>query len=290
MPPTLRSSLGFRLVAHLVSAIVAVVCLVGVSAVQAQTVTCGVGQEVEGELGGGKGTIAEVGEAPPHVGWYRIVFTWNPKGDWYDPKSWKLYAVGSTNRCQAPDPAGPPKPAASTAGAAATPVKAGASAPAAGTPSKTPTAAPAAATPALPSTQNCRTGTRVTDRQNRSGSITGERNGMCVVRLDDGETRSYLAWMLTKEGAAGPGPEDLAPGSYSCSAGSAGSFPIVIHEGGTYADRAGQTGRFSFDSASAVITFSSGSLAGQYSKRLGPGKFGLSSVAAKNFSVVCNLR
>ncbi len=231
MPPTIPFVPGLRLVTPLAVAAVTLVCVAGAGVVQAQTVTCGVGQEVQAELGGGKGTIAEVGSVPPHVGWYRVVYTWNaPNGDWYDPKSWKLYAAGSTSRCQAPQPAGARKPVAS----------------ASGTPGASPT--PGAS--------------RSADRAPAPPSPT----------------------------TASRTPAALKPGSYSCSAGAAGSFPIVIKAGGTYVDRAGKSGRFSLDAASAIVTFSSGSLAGQHSKVLGPGKFGLSSVAAKNFSVVCNLR
>jgi hypothetical protein len=41
---------------------------------------------------------------------------------------------------------------------------------------------------------------------------------------------------------------------------------------------------------SKVITFTTGSLAGQYSKLLGAGKFGLSSKKTTMFYTVCNLK
>ncbi|HXG64358.1 MAG TPA: hypothetical protein VNO70_04575 [Blastocatellia bacterium] len=67
----------------------------------AQQQECGVGTQVQGNMGGGaKGTIAEIGTEPPHVGWYRIVFNWNaPKGDWYDPKTWEIRIAGTNIRC-----------------------------------------------------------------------------------------------------------------------------------------------------------------------------------------------
>lgn len=66
---------------------------------------CGVSTRVEFEDGGrGIGTIAEVGTKPPHVGWYRIVFSWNgPNGDWYSPKDWGMFVAGTKNKC-GPEP------------------------------------------------------------------------------------------------------------------------------------------------------------------------------------------
>jgi hypothetical protein len=82
----------------------------------------------------------------------------------------------------------------------------------------------------------------------------------------------------------------LEAGNYSCSLGAAGTFPIAIAGDGTYRDRAGESGDWSYDAASGAITFSSGSLEGTYSKKLGPGKFGLSSAPTKQFHAVCNLK
>ena len=80
---------------------------------------------------------------------------------------------------------------------------------------------------------------------------------------------------------------DLKQGRYVCSMSSAGGqFPITIGRG-TYTDRAGKSGTFSV--TGDRITFGSGSLAGQYSRILGPGKFGLSSSFNGMFYGVCNL-
>jgi hypothetical protein len=68
--------------------------------VAAQDKGCGVGTRVEFEDGArGVGTIKEVGTEPPHVGWYLIAFDWNPKGDWYDPKSWGIRIAGTNVKC-----------------------------------------------------------------------------------------------------------------------------------------------------------------------------------------------
>jgi hypothetical protein len=121
-----------------------------VSAAQAADVACPVGTRVEGEHGGGIAEIAETGTEAPHVGWVRLLFSWNaPNGDWYDPRTWVLHPVGSTDRCIVAAPAGvaaAPAPAAAAAAAAA-PVLAPATAPAAST-APTATVAPANVAPA----------------------------------------------------------------------------------------------------------------------------------------------
>ncbi len=64
---------------------------------RAQEQGCGVGTQVEFEDGArGVGTIKEIGTKSPHVGWYRIVFSWNgPNGDWYSPKDWGMFIAGT---------------------------------------------------------------------------------------------------------------------------------------------------------------------------------------------------
>lgn len=82
----------------------------------------------------------------------------------------------------------------------------------------------------------------------------------------------------------------LEPGSYSCSAEAAGTFPIEVIDGNRYRDRAGTVGEYAYDAATSRITWTSGSLAGQYGRKLKPGKFGLSSAPARTLYVVCNRR
>ncbi len=79
----------------------------------AQTVYCGPGTRVVSENGGGTGTIEEIGSESPHVGWYRVSFSWSPRGEWYDPSTWKLYVAGTQQRCSPHRSATPaaPRPA-----------------------------------------------------------------------------------------------------------------------------------------------------------------------------------
>ncbi len=111
----------------------------------------------------------------------------------------------------------------------------------------------------LESTETCRAGRAVVDRQQRSGEILGQSNGMCVVRLADGSSYSYLHWMLEDADAA------------------------------RYVDRAGNEGEYRLDADSGLIAFASGSLAGYHAKLLGPGKFGLAAEPTTMFYTVCNV-
>ena len=136
----------------------------------------------------------------------------------------------------------------------------------------------------------CSIGKRVSDRNGRVGAVTEIRNGMCVVRHDDGSEKSYLHWMLSPaNGAKMPTVYGLQAGNYVCSAYGAGSFKVIIREGGVYLDQAGNNGKFSMKN-DKEIAFESGSLEGQYSEFLAPGKFGLASVKGKGFNTVCNLK
>lgn len=245
--------------------------LLAPGAVLAADVTCGIGTRVVGEMGGGQtGEIAEIGREAPYVGAYRIVFGWNaPKGDWYNPGTWDIHPEGTDDRCVVgADSTAAPAQAAQQAVA--------------------PTAA-AAAPPPVTSSEQCPAGRAVVDRQQLRGKVLGENNGMCVVRLADGSTRSYLAWMLEDAGAAPAATQGLPAGTYDCSASAAGTFPVELLDEGTYRDRAGTRGRYAL-AEDGVLTFDSGSLAGHHARVLGAGKFGLSAQPTSVFYTVCNRR
>ena len=77
----------------------------------APVLACELGSKVTLK-GGSTGTLAEVGTESPHVGWYRITFSWSASGEWYDPKTWEVFAEGTTKRCLpgvAAAPRTPPK-------------------------------------------------------------------------------------------------------------------------------------------------------------------------------------
>lgn len=235
--------------------------------------TCGTGQTVQGDMGGGApGTIAEVGTAAPHVGWYRIVFGWNaPNGDWYDPAQWNVRPQGSDARCQAPSrDSAPAKPAAGTAPSAPPPAAQGAS-------SNAPTE----------STERCKRGARAVDRQNRAGTIEGENNGLCRFAREDGSRDWLLPWMLTAAGTTPDSKGGLTPGQYTCTTNGAGIFRIGIAADGSYTDRAGDSGRYRLN-ADGTLGFDSGSLRGYYGRTLPGGRFGLGSRPDSILATVCD--
>ncbi|HWT15723.1 MAG TPA: hypothetical protein VN581_08075 [Patescibacteria group bacterium] len=256
---------------------VLVLCLAWPLGCRAGNVPCDVGARVQGEFGGGEvGTIAEIGTQSPHVGAFRITFAWSPRGEWYHPDTWDVHPAGSRDRCVV---------AAAGSGAATAVAREGSA------PSRSPNEAATSAANNGTSTARCRAGDVVVDRQNRKGTVLGEDNGMCKVRLAGGEVRSYLHWMLSAPAVAGAGTAaGLASGRYTCSADGAGFFRIDIGAGGTYANADGQRGSYVFDAATTKISFPSGSLAGYHAKLLGPGKFGLSERPTTMYYTVCNLQ
>jgi hypothetical protein len=90
------------------SAIAVAIAAAAAAASAGQSQECSVGTRVEFEDGrGGVGEIREIGTSSPHVGWYRIVQSWNaPSGEWYPPKTWAVYVAGTKTRCGA-SPAAP---------------------------------------------------------------------------------------------------------------------------------------------------------------------------------------
>jgi hypothetical protein len=251
----------------------------------AADVECRVGQQVQGEMGGGKpAQLAEIGREDPHVGWYRLVWGWNaPNGDWYDPRTWAVHpADGSGDRCVVG--------AGATRGAAAASAVSSHRSASASTSASASAAASTspAATSAPPSTANCPRGRRVVDRDGRRGTVEGERRGMCVVSLASGGSESYLRWMLADaDGAAAPA--GLPAGTYTCSTNGAGFFRITLDGEGGYTDRAGTAGEYERDGDGA-LSFDGGSLEDTYAQVLGPGKFGLASAPTTQYHTVCNLK
>ncbi len=257
------------------------------------TVECDVGMAVKGEMAGGKvGEIAEIGESSPHRGWYRVIYDWTPSGEWYDPGTWELYRADTGERClPASNPAAERSTRSDPDPATARPANSeGASRPPAST-----TTAPVASTAPTQSTARCPAGAARSNRKGQAVSVIGESNGLCVIRNANGSVESIPHWMLSDppqsaSGTRGPAAasDALPAGSYVCTMPGAGQFPIVILDASTYQDRAGDTGRYRLEGDR--LSFDSGSLEGQYSKRLGPAKFGLSTDQDRMFYGVCNLK
>lgn len=148
---------------------------------------------------------------------------------------------------------------------------------------------------ALAQSGACQMGAKVSDRQNRSGTVIEAKGADCRVRLEDGSVRYYLAWMLSPSGGAastGGQAASLSPGSYACTAagGVAGSLRLVIKDESRYTDRQGAGGTYQFEAKTGKIVFSSGPWAGNYGQRLGAKKIGVSSRPGGYSSTVCDLK
>ncbi len=154
----------------------------------------------------------------------------------------------------------------------------------------------------------CKVGARVVDRQNRTGVVTEARASDCRVKLDDGESRFYLAWMLTAAGnsssssvekASSSGSANgadlasgLVAGRYQCwaASGVAGTMRLVIKNGSTYADSRGTTGEYTYDRTTGKIVFDSGPWGGYFGKKLGPKHIGISSRSGNFYGTTCELK
>jgi hypothetical protein len=82
----------------------------------------------------------------------------------------------------------------------------------------------------------CRVGSRVTDRQGRTGTVIAALDGAsCQVCFSDGSSRGYLTWMLAAAGASSQSRKEgggvPASGNYQCSGGAAGNMRITINGG-----------------------------------------------------------
>jgi len=150
-----------------------------------------------------------------------------------------------------------------------------------------------ASTGANAGTGMCKVGTRVADRENRSGVVVRADGPSCHVKLDGtGEEGYYLQWMLrpagqTAEAARGGA---LETGSYSCWAanGVAGTLRLVIRNGSQYTDGNGAAGGYTYDAGSGQIVFQSGPWGGFYGTKLEPGKIGISSRPGGFSNTVCD--
>jgi hypothetical protein len=161
----------------------------------------------------------------------------------------------------------------------------------------------------------CQVGARVIDRQDRTGTVTEANGSDCRVKLDSGESRFYLAWMLSaassqKAGAAGSSStsksaapakttasatnsgKGLTAGNYECWAagGVAGTMRLAIRNATTYASSEGTTGKYTFDPATGKFTFDTGPWAGYFGRKFDDKQFGVSSREGNYYGTTCNLK
>lgn len=138
-------------------------------------------------------------------------------------------------------------------------------------------------------TEDCVPGTRVTDRQGRTGVIAQVDNGLCKVEFADGTHRSYLFWMLRAAGADKAAAAALETGKYACySAGNYLFMDVWIDAGGRYRSGDGKGGYTL--APDGGIVFGDGPLKSARAKLLEGPRIGLNLDGADFYNVSCSLK
>jgi len=138
----------------------------------------------------------------------------------------------------------------------------------------------------------CVTGTRVMDRKDRTGVVTGVSNGMCKVKFEgEAKESSSLHWMLRPAGSSVVTADKLANGVYKCYHSGGYAF-IDIHIDGpnAYRDKNGKAGRYSLDAKSGRIVFESGTLKGASAKLFNGPKIGLNMTGQNVYNTTCGMQ
>jgi hypothetical protein len=143
---------------------------------------------------------------------------------------------------------------------------------------------------------NCTVGSSVTNRNGKTGTVTASSGSYCTVKYPDGTSGYHPSFMLRLAGTPQVDPKDVAsikPGTYACYAGSPLQYQFIdlnVKTGSAYTDVKGKLGAFAYDPKTQLLTFKSGSFAGQYAKYLGNGRIGLSAKETTYFATVCSLK
>ena len=143
--------------------------------------------------------------------------------------------------------------------------------------------------------QDCVVGARVSDRENRSGTVTSVAGGMCQVAVENGTKRGYLFWMLRPAGTSAAVTDKLVKGVYPCYSLTGATLnymfmDIQIDGPDSYRDKKGNPGKYRLDSASGKIVFESGPLTKANAKLLAGPKIGLNMDGGNFFNTTCSLK
>lgn len=145
------------------------------------------------------------------------------------------------------------------------------------------------------SASECAVGTRVTDRQNKSGVVVAVDGTLCKVKLDEsGKTESKIFWMLRGAGASAQSNDRLVPGTYPCYSLAGGTLnyafiDIHILSASAYSDKAGVKGNYRIESSGKIV-FESGPLAPANAKLLAGPRIGLNMNGGNFFNTSCSLK
>jgi hypothetical protein len=127
--------------------------------------------------------------------------------------------------------------------------------------------APAARADAFKSQKECTAGKRVTDRQNRPGTVVKIANdSLCQVKMDESDKEEYfIFWMLTESGKSSQPAVKLVPGTYECYQSGQYTFMDMYITGANTYKSEGGSGTFRMGPANKLI-FDSGPLVKYTSK------------------------
>ncbi len=143
--------------------------------------------------------------------------------------------------------------------------------------------------------QDCVVGAKVTNRQNKTGTVMSVSGGMCRLKLDDGKETSTLFWMLRPAGAAVEATDKLVKGVYPCYSLSGTTLnylfmDIQIDGPAAYRDKKGNKGSYKLEAATGKIVFESGPLTKANAKLLPGPKIGLNMTGGSFFNTTCSLK
>ena len=136
------------------------------------------------------------------------------------------------------------------------------------------------------SAKDCVTGLKVADRKNLTGQILSSDASSCRVRLDSGETKTYLFWMLHPTGASAETDDQLTTGNYRCYSSGALAGQLRITGSASYESN-GKPGKYRIEPSRRII-FETGPYS-EYTAKLLPGpKIGLNLNGGTFFGTTCD--
>jgi hypothetical protein len=136
------------------------------------------------------------------------------------------------------------------------------------------------------SAKDCTTGLKVADRKSLTGQILSVEGSTCHVRLDSGETKTYLFWMLHPAGASAETDDQLTTGNYRCYAGSVIAGQLRITGPATYESN-GKQGKYRIEPSRKII-FETGPYSEYTAKLLSGPKIGLNLNGGTFFGTTCS--
>lgn len=135
----------------------------------------------------------------------------------------------------------------------------------------------------------CKPGMAVMNRQNLQGTVVAIDGSYCKTRWSDGTQSTSFAWMLRPAGATSNTTDKLVTGVYPCYSGSNYLFMEVRIDGPeAYQDGKGSKGKYQLDSNTQEIRFLSGPYKEVKAKLLAGPRIGMNMTGGSYYSVTCS--